>query len=88
MDKITNVTVFVNDLLNLIQDYAPEKLERLTEDQLTLIAHSCDYEDLAFIVINNELVITADSMNGDVYSKESLDNFINSAIEQILNAEE
>jgi len=88
MTNIKHVGVYHDDILNLIDDYAPEALDNLTEDQKDDIAHACDYEDLLFIVVNHETVIESDEINGDVFAITPLDEFVRTAIEQILNEEE
>ena len=88
MENIKKVNVYHDDLLNLIDDYAPEIYDSLTEEQRDLVDHACDYEDICFVVINDETVLESDKLSGNVFATTPLKEFIDSVIEEVLSEEE
>ena len=83
-----NICIYKNDILSLIRDYAPEKLEGLTKDQIDTIDSLCDWEDFLFVVTDNETVISADSINGDVFAENTLAEFIDQALEEAMKEDD
>lgn len=68
MDTIKTISTY-DSAYDVIETHMPEFMETLTEHQKTLLLSSDDFENFAYIVINNNIVIVADGCNGDVISR-------------------
>ena len=57
-----------------------DSLAGLSEDAIDILKHGTDYEAIVFFLINEDTVVTADSINGETYDTTTLENFIRDAI--------
>ena len=61
----------------LINEFRPEVLEDLSEDENTAVSHFDDFEAIKYYVINDSKVIAVDSITGDVFQEfGTIDEFI------------
>ena len=74
------ITCYHNDVENLIKDYTLD-YDNLSEETKLNLSHQCDWEDWVFYVIDEETVYTVDGLNGDVLVENTLQYFIEQAIE-------
>ena len=69
------------ELTDIIEEYQPELVDTLDTQVWETLYHMNDFESLEFIVIDDSTVLTIDSVNGDVYGSDPLNEFIQQAIE-------
>ena len=81
METITSLYHYGDDVYNLIADYAPEKLENISEDLEIALKHMNDFENIAFTVINDDTVLVSEVLDGTVTSWE-LESFIDETFGQ------
>ena len=86
MDNIKYIEAYGDNALELIKDFDDAGvLADLDEEIVFTIERMFDFEAINFFVINgpdNPVVITADSINGEVICSEDLDSFVTNIIEE------
>ena len=69
--KIRTIDRFDNPL-ELLRCYVPDALNDLTEEERGELLHTCDYESIALYVVNDNTVLTVDTVLGDVLGEDEL----------------
>lgn len=75
-----NVDIY-KELKDLLSDHEPGFLDTLTEDELIIVEHALDFENIIFLVINYSIVSVI--IDGMITSIESMEEFIESTKELI-----
>jgi len=70
-------------VFDLISDFAPEFLAVLDPAAKHYLQGFDDYESFAYTVVNDEIVVCSDSINGDVFNTETLPEFLKNTIEYL-----
>jgi len=71
-----------SDTLKLFKEYYPN-FDSLTDEQKDDINHITDFETIVYSVLDGEKIVLHDSLNGYIYSIDSLEKFFNETIEYI-----
>ena len=70
------------DAFTMISDLEPTFLEGLSEEQREILEHVDDYEAICYKT-NGKTVQIMDSINDDVYAKESMEDFLQHTLEYL-----
>ena len=62
-------------------DLFSEEGYEMTEDQADYFRHIVDFEPVVFYLVNGLVVVTCDSINGDVLGQEKLSDYYRHSIE-------
>lgn len=82
MENIKHIAIFDHPD-EICNEYAPETVEKLSEEEKYWLEHFCDFEGYNFAVINGEIVIGYDGGCGDVFSVDEMDVFICKTIDMV-----
>ena len=63
--------------LQLLEEYAPDYIASLSDEEKDLLEGSDTWESLHYTVIDGQTVITSDDISGDVFLVETLEEFKN-----------
>lgn len=81
-NRILNVRVF-SDPAELLEEFDYE----MTEDQKKTFSGWVDFEPVGFVVLDGEMVITYDTINGDVLSDMEIGEFYRNHLKAYEEAE-
>lgn len=71
-----------SDTLKLFKEYYPG-FDGLTDTEKDCINHITDFETIIYSIIDGKKIVLHDSLNGDVYSIDSLETFFSETIKYI-----
>ena len=82
MENIKHIAIYdyPDEICN---EYAPERVEKLSADEKLTLEHFVDFEGFRFAVINGETVVSYDAGCGDVFSVDDIDVFICKTIDMV-----
>lgn len=82
MENIKHIAIYdyPDEICN---EYAPERVEKLSDDEKVWLEHFVDSKGYKFAVINGEIVIGYDGGYGDVFSVDEMDVFICKTIDMV-----
>lgn len=83
IDFVVNNMQHYDCPMKIFEDFAPEKLKNMTEDEKLFLDHIDDFEGVDYAVLNYERVVIFDCLNGDIYAVDSIDEFIKQTVEYI-----
>ena len=70
-----------SDVSELIETECPEYVNSIDSEIMDYLSHVNDFEPLAFMVVNDSLVVTYDNISGDVIGQDSITDFINQSVD-------
>ena len=76
--KIANYT----DVGELIESECPEYVNNVEPEVMDYLHGVNDFEPIAFTVINDSLVVVYDSINGDVFNRLGIVDFIDQSVDE------
>lgn len=77
--KIKTIDRFDNPL-ELLECYVPDALNDLTEDEREELRCACDYESIELYVVNDNTVLTVDTVSDDVIGNDTMAEFLSYSI--------
>lgn len=77
--KVKTISRYDNPY-NLIYDYKPGFLNGMTEDAKEELRCACDFESIAYYVVNDSVVLTVDTVTGDVLGEDTLIEFASESV--------
>lgn len=80
---ISKNILFYTDVVDLLQDHAPEFIDGLSRVDCIKLAHMHDFQDLAFCVVDYETVLVLSKSGGDVYAKYTMQEFLDETMKEI-----
>ena len=74
-----------DNIHTLIEELEPDMLDGLIPEEIEALEHANDFEVTHFAVIDGKTVAVFDKLNGDVYAKMKLNDFVLRSIEEAQN---
>ena len=73
-----------SDTLKVFKEYYPG-FDSLTDTEKEYINYITDFETIVYSIVDGEKIVIHDSLNGDIYSIDSLEKFFSETIKHISN---
>lgn len=76
------------DIGDLIESECPEYVNNVEPEVMDFLHGINDFEPLAFMVVNDSLVVTYDNISGDVIGQDSIKDFIDQSVDYARSEQE